>query len=438
MQARTKNNMIGTALAIILVASIAALGIGSAPAVQAQGAGEEVAHQTGTVLASRLNVRSGPGVTYSALGDLKQGDRVEVIGRQGSWLQIVYSASAGGTGWVRSAYVRVGGDSAASGQAIAPPETASAGSGKLVFQTRNGGDIYIMNADGTGLRKLTSGFEPELSPDGTQVAFTRFSEPMGLYLINADGTNEHLVFGANRPRSPTWTSDGQSLIVEWSPSSKDCFISPFGCVTEEEWYARTGGSDCMQGRDQPVCLGDFSKYSLYDTNLTRVDLPTGAERDLPASHSAVAPNQNPQDDRVLYLDKQGLTTTRNEGNDPSQVVVKLPNLVGQAVFSPDGQTIFGMRKLHDHWEIWRWNADGSGGAALTTPQALASRPINNVAPAVSPDGRQVVFLTDRTGKWQMWVMNADGSNQRPLAPKTLSGITFQYDNNNDRMVDWGK
>ncbi len=136
--------------------------------------------------------------------------------------------------------------------------------------------------------------------------------------------------------------------------------------------------------------------------------------------------------------KQGLTTTRNEGNDPSQVVVKLPNLVGQAVFSPDGQTIYGMRKLDDHWEIWRWNADGSGGSALTTPQALASRPINNVAPAVSPDGRQVAFLTDRTGKWQMWVMNADGSNQRPLAPKTLSGITFQYDNNNDRMVDWGK
>ena len=438
MQARTKNKMIGTALAMILVASIAAIGIGPAPAAQAQGAGEEAAHQTGTVLASRLNVRSGPGVTYSTLGDLKQGDRVEVIGRQGSWLQIVYSASAGGTGWVRSAYVRVGGDSASSGQAIAQPETASAGSGKLVFQTRNGGDIYIMNADGTGLRKLTTGFEPELSPDGTQVAFTRFSEPMGLYLINADGTNEHLVFGANRPRSPTWTPDGQSLIVEWSPSSKDCFISPFGCVTEEEWYARTGGSDCMQGRDQPVCLGDFPKYSLYDTNLTRVDLSTGAIRDLPASHSAVAPNQNPQDDRVLYLDKQGLTTTRNEGNDPSQVVVKLPNLVGQAVFSPDGQSIYGMRKLHDHWEIWRWNADGSGGAALTTPQALASRPINNVAPAVSPDGRQVAFLTDRTGKWQMWVMNADGSNQRPLAPKTLSGITFQYDNNNDRMVDWGK
>ena len=58
MQVRTKNKMIGTALALILVASIAAIGIAPAPAAQAQGTSEEAAHQTGTVLASRLNVRS--------------------------------------------------------------------------------------------------------------------------------------------------------------------------------------------------------------------------------------------------------------------------------------------------------------------------------------------------------------------------------------------
>ena len=72
MQARTKNKIIGTALTMILVASIAAIGIAPTTAAQAQGLGEEAAHQIGTVLASRLNVRSGPGVTNSTLGDLKQ------------------------------------------------------------------------------------------------------------------------------------------------------------------------------------------------------------------------------------------------------------------------------------------------------------------------------------------------------------------------------
>jgi uncharacterized protein YraI len=438
MQTQAKNKIIQATLAILLVLGTAVFATGAAPSAHAASSAQSAAlQQTGTVAARMVNARSGPGVSFSTLGQLKQGDRVEIVARQGNWYQVVYTAAAGGTAWVRSDYIQPGQPARAT-QAAAQSDKSLAGAGAIVFQTRNGGDIFLMNADGTELRKLTTGFEPALSPDGAQVAFTRFAEPMGLYVINADGSNERLVFGANRPRSPSWTSDGQSIIVEWSPNSRECYVTMFGCLTEEEWYTRTDGSGCMPGRDQPVCLNDFPKYSLYDTNLSRVDLATGAVRDLPASHTAVAPDQNAQDDRVLFLDKDGLATTRNEGNDPAQRVVKLPNLVGEAVFSPDGRFIYGMRKLHDHWEIWRWNANGSGGVALTTPQALAAKPVNNVAPTVSPDGRQVAFLTDRTGPWELWVMNADGSNQRPLASQALGGITFQYDNNSDRMVDWGK
>ena len=427
-----------TILTILLVAGLLAGLPGQVPAAEAVEAAQgRPVQQTGTVAARMVNARSGPGTTYAALGQLKQGASVEIVGRQGSWYQIVYPAAAGGTAWVRADYFQPG-QAARSVQTGAQTDKSLAASGRMVFQTRNGGDIFIMNADGTGLRKLTAGFEPELSPDGAQVAFTRFSEPMGLYVINTDGTNEHLVFGANRPRSPTWTPDGQSIIVEWSPSSTDCYVTPFGCVTEEEWYRRTGGQECMPGRDQPICLGDFPKVTFYDTNLTRVDLTTGASRDLPASHTAVAPNQNAQDNQVLFLDKEGLYVTHNEGNDPAQGVVHLPNLVGQAVFSPDGRFIYGMRRLHDHWEIWRWNADGSGATAITTPQALATKSINNVSPAVSPDGQWIAFLTDRTGKWEMWVMKADGGNQRPVASQALTGIAFEYDNNHDRMIDWGQ
>ena len=35
-------------------------------------------------------------------------------------------------------------------------------------------------------------------------------------------------------------------------------------------------------------------------------------------------------------------------------------------------------------------------------------------------------------------MDADGGNQRPLASEALAGITFRYDANNERMVDWGR
>ena len=38
--------------------------------------------------------------------------------------------------------------------------------GKIVFQTSSGGEIYLINADGTDLRYLTTGLDPALSPDG--------------------------------------------------------------------------------------------------------------------------------------------------------------------------------------------------------------------------------------------------------------------------------
>ena len=86
--------------------------------------------------------------------------------------------------------------------------------GKLVFQTSSGGDIYIVNADGTGLRKLTTGLDPVLSPDGKKVAFARWEGiPRGLFVINADGSDERLVYGWDRTglKSPTWSPDSRRL-----------------------------------------------------------------------------------------------------------------------------------------------------------------------------------------------------------------------------------
>lgn len=397
--------------------------------------GQQSATSTGTVSASRLNVRSGPGVNYRVLGQLRQGDEVEILDRVNGWLKIVYPAAQDGQAWVSGNFVRIDGATAPAG-GVAVPTTSSAG--KLVFQTRNGGDIYVINGNGTGLRKLTTGFEPTLSPDGTQVAFTRFSTPMGVYLIDVDGKNERLVFGVNRARSPSWSPDGRSVVVEYAARSEQCSWLPMGCVSRDEWNAISGGADCVTIGRGEICFSSYPGHTRYFTNLALIDLVTGEMRDLPAGREAKAPVHHPKDGIVLYLDAQGLFATRTDSSSSPQVVVNLPNLVGPGIFSPDGQTIYGMRRLHDHWDVWRWNADGSGPLALTSQAPLSPRPIQNVSPTVSPDGRQVVFLTDRNGKWEMYVMNADGSNQRLFAPQALSGIEFNYDDNSDRMVNWGR
>jgi len=152
----------------------------------------------------------------------------------------------------------------------------------------------------------------------------------------------------------------------------------------------------------------------------------------------VAPAHHPSSDTVLFLDREGLSTTSAAGNAGPGLVIHQPNLVGPGVYSPDGAAIYGMLKTGDRWDIMRWNADGSNPVALTSQPAGSSKLVNNVAPAVSPNGREVAFLTDRSGQWELYRMNADGSNQRPFAPQVLAGIDLRYDFNADRTVNWGK
>ncbi|GAB4467634.1 MAG: hypothetical protein Kow00124_00770 [Anaerolineae bacterium] len=87
---------------------------------------------TGTCMArpnTDLNVRSGPGTTYSILGVLALGSEREVTGRdEGAfWWQIAYPAGPGGRGWVSAPYTTLSGDcTAIPVAAYAPPPATAA------------------------------------------------------------------------------------------------------------------------------------------------------------------------------------------------------------------------------------------------------------------------------------------------------------------------
>ena len=60
-------------------------------------------------LTIKVNVRSGPATSYTSLGQLDAGGKVQVTERDatGTWYRILYPSGPGGTGWVAAQYVQL-------------------------------------------------------------------------------------------------------------------------------------------------------------------------------------------------------------------------------------------------------------------------------------------------------------------------------------------
>jgi Tol biopolymer transport system component len=333
----------------------------------------------------------------------------------------------------------------------------------LVIQTISGGAVYVVDVDASGdnprnLRYLTNGIDAALSPDGTQVAFTRWDHPSlgalgSLWIIGVDGTGERLIADQLRqPKAPIWSPDGSQVVInvqtgdQLNPEHKCSSELPSEPLQadEEGDYIRVV---VKVGKD-----GDIEVKYCYTLlprpywGLGTVDINNGSFTSLPHSLFSYVGDWDPQNPwRLVYRGERGLVNLDiNRGVSwplTDDVADRTP------VFSPDGAYIAVTYWQHDHWEVHRMNADGSGRVRLTETslRELADQRLNgqeprswnNAAPAWSPDGRHIAFITDRTGRWEVWMMNADGSDQRPLLPPEMQAqLNIQYFGVDERVLSW--
>ncbi len=126
---------------------------------------------------------------------------------------------------------------------------------KIVFTV--GDDIFVMNDDGSRRRRLTqntTAFDnyPRWSPDGTQIAFTRYMDKGKrqtsgeLFLMNADGTDlQRLTHNNVTDASPSWSPDGTQIVFDSTRSGHwEVYIIDVatGVVTQLTSGGRDGGS----------------------------------------------------------------------------------------------------------------------------------------------------------------------------------------------------
>lgn len=113
---------------------------------------------------------------------------------------------------------------------------------KILFaSTLHGGgqadeEVYVMDADGSNIRRLTntpgdstSSWAADWSPDGEKIVFTsnRYGSTLGwdgydLYVMNADGSNvQRLTREPGFDASPAWSPDGEHIVFRSTRESTD-------------------------------------------------------------------------------------------------------------------------------------------------------------------------------------------------------------------------
>ena len=258
----------------------------------------------------------------------------------------------------------------------------------VFFSDRDGDDdVYIMRADGSGVRQLTDepgrDYEADSSPDGLTLVFASqrtAGDGVQLYLMNVDGSDvRRLTFSAGEDVRvvddyPHWSPDGRRIVFQRT-------------TTLEE--------------RRP------------DADIWLIDVETGEEAQLTFTLDAwdSTPSFSADGSGVLF------ESNRNGGFDVYRLdietmhVVQLTDEDGrdvEAKESPDGREIAFASNRKGDFEIYVMDADGGNVRPLTENDA------GDFYPHWSPDGKQLSFNSERDGDSEVYSMGRDGSQQRRL------------------------
>lgn len=433
-----------------------------------------------------LTLHRGPGIYFDEIGPVPTNSLMRVLGfNEGRSWALVAPVLDGGQGWlplqfitpsVAAAEIPVVKDEGEvtmdnGGQAIVNNQQSIVNgqflnsdprplnpNPHLVFQLASGGEIMVINPDGTGLRRLTSGLDPALSPDGQRVAFTRWQGESGsLWTINLDGTQERQILGfTKQAKGPAWSPDGRQIGLNFQHEGRldpktdcaDVLKNPDPAIP---WNADVPTDQNGDPRVKiHVDMKDFDVKAMLcwklppdpHWGLRVINVADGKFEDVDGGTYAFRPTWDPaQPWRIISDGGMGLV----EADITQKTSRRLTEEIGDSapVFSPAGRFLAVTMDQGGGTDIYRLNADGSGRTRLSkTPLWVTAlpdkaKPWHNVSPAWSPDGSQIAFLTDRSGRWELWVMNEDGSKPQPMfSEKVNDQLQFSYNFVDEHVLSW--
>lgn len=133
--------------------------------------------------------------------------------------------------------------------------------GKIAFLRMEGGAFYICCADSDGKKvtRLAEGYDPDISPDGATVAYTRYDKNGGrfiaLYDVVAKKTRTIKGLPGSNSYGPRWSRDGACLLYSrfadskrWLPEIYDLSSKKYKTLGQKEKRAEFFGPFWPEGR----------------------------------------------------------------------------------------------------------------------------------------------------------------------------------------------
>ena len=250
-----------------------------------------------------------------------------------------------------------------------------------IFKVQASNQICIMNADGTGFRRLTTDdtkqhFYPSLAPDGKSVFYSAFYETGNYEIFELqlkDGSVKRLTNGYGVETAPELSPDGNF-------------------VTYAKANDATGNFQIIIADRNGNNAGNIPRVSGWD------------------------PTWSPDGEKMLFAsDPRGLVqlyTVDLDGRNMT-AITNLPAIRGRSDWSADGNYIVTYSGPAWNRELFLMNADGSNAWQLTPSGG------NSQGPSFSPDGKWVAFTAyfDNYGDdhgCEIYVIRIDGTDLRRL------------------------
>jgi len=293
---------------------------------------------------------------------------------------------------------------------------------QIIFNSdveKENNDVYLMNVDGSDVRKLTDfpGWDAapsnSWSADGTQVLLLSDRDGSeNLYVMNIEPYSPQRIapnVTSDQPLDPAFSLDGTRIVYQLADEIR---IFDIESGKDRSVIKTSAGANPTFSPDGQRIL--FQERIAENTEVCQVNIDGSGFVNLSnASFRDMAPVYSPDGSKIAFSSNRASGTTtfeiyvmNSDGGDTRLVFGDRAMSVDPA-WSPDGKSIVFANDREDgrvgNFELFSVSVDGG------PEQRLTHRSRFDVEPVVSPDGKRIAFVSNGDGNPEIYLMNADGS-----------------------------